>query len=186
MLLYPMVAHGYASEIGLSDCKCKWHKSDLVVWIDNRSEFKYTEVVVNAIGEWETNFEKLSYEINTLHPSDYDIVITIHKTYGNAIGLPKETIGFATNTKKPNSDELIKVTIDVPTQYRNVYGSMSKIDDTVFYNMILHEFGHALGLGHAVDNKKEPIDPMHHALYLDENAREVSGLDVLALERLYE
>jgi predicted Zn-dependent protease len=186
MLLYPVLASGYASEVKLSDCECRWHKSTLVVWIDNNVEMKYTDIAIDAINEWLDNFDKLSYEIHTLPPDHYDIVITIHKMYGNTVGLPKETFGFATNEKKPDSDELVKVTIDVPISYRNGYGSISKINDAVFYNMVLHEFGHALGLGHAVDNRKDAIDPMYHALRIDEPPRKVSELDVITLENLYE
>jgi hypothetical protein len=51
--------------------------------------------------------------------------------------------------------------------------------------MVLHEFGHAIGLGHAVDNGKNPLDPMHHALYIDEDRRKVSELDVITLDNLY-
>lgn len=184
-LFLPVLAAGYASEIKLSDCECKWYKSKLTVWIDNRAEIKYTYIAIDAITEWQINFPMISYEIHTLPPDSYDVVITIHKMYGNAVGLPKETIGFATNQKIPNTDELVKVTIDVPISYRNAYGSISKIDETVFYNMVLHEFGHALGLGHAVDNKKDPIDPMHHALYIDEPRRKVSELNVITLQNLY-
>jgi predicted Zn-dependent protease len=186
ILFTPVLISGYASEIKLSDCGCKWYKSELIIWIDNRSgEIEYTNVAIDAINEWQDNFKKISYEIHTLPPGEYDIVITIHKTYGNAVGLPKETVGFATNEKKPNSDELIHATIDVSTSYRNAYGSISKIKDAVFYNMVLHEFGHAIGLGHAVDNGKNPLDPMHHALYIDEDRRKVSELDVITLDNLY-
>jgi predicted Zn-dependent protease len=185
-MMYPVIAYGFASEVALSDCGCKWDKDKLVVWIENRSESKYTDIAIKAMTEWQNSFTGLSYVINTLPPDQYDIVITIHKTYGGAVGLPKETIGFATNEKKPNSNELIYASIDVPTSYRNPYGSMSKISETVFYNMVLHEFGHAIGLGHAVDNNKDPIDPMHHSIYLDEKARKVSELDVSTLEKLYE
>jgi len=185
MLLYPVLASGYASEVKLSDCECKWHKSTLVIWIDNNVDMKYTHIAIDAITEWQDNFDKLSYEIHTLPPDHYDIAITIHKMYGNAVDLPKETFGFATNEKKPDSDELVKVTIDVPISYRNGYGSISKINDAVFYNMVLHEFGHALGLGHAVDNRKDAIDPMYHALHIDEPPRMVSELDVITLENLY-
>lgn len=185
LLFFPVLANGYASEIKLSDCQCKWHKSNLTILIDNAAEARYTGIVIDAINEWQGSFKKLSYEIHTIPPADYDIVITIHKTYGKAVGLPRETIGFATNEKKPHSDELVKVTIDVPISYRNGYGSMSKISDEVFYNMVLHEFGHAIGLGHAKDNKKSPIDPMYHAMRTDETSRNISELDVDTLENLY-
>lgn len=185
LLFSPVLASGYASEVKFSDCKCKWYKSKMIVWIDNRSELKYTFLAMNAISEWQGNFKKLSYEIHTIPPDNYDIAITIHKMYGMATGLPRETIGFTTNEKKQNSDELIQVTIDVPTYYRNAYGSISKINDTVFYNMVLHEFGHAIGLGHATDNKKNHIDPMYHALHIDEEPRKVSELDIVTLESLY-
>lgn len=185
LLFYPVLTEGYAGEIKFSDCQCKWYKSKLIVWIDNRSELKYTNLVTDAINEWQRNFTKLSYEINTVSPNQYDIAITIHKTYGYATGLPRETIGFTTNEKKPNSSELVQVTIDVPTHYRNAYGSVSKIKDAVFYNMVLHELGHGLGLGHAVDNKKAPLDPMYHKLRIDEVARKMSKLDITTLETLY-
>jgi predicted Zn-dependent protease len=185
MLFYPVLSEGFATELNLSDCQCKWYKSKLVVWIDNQSELRNTSLVIDAINEWQRNFTKLYYEIHTISPSDYDIAITIHKTYGYATGLPRETIGFTTNEKKPHTNELVQVTIDVPTHYRNSYGSITKIKDDVFYNMVLHELGHGLGLGHAVDNRKAPLDPMYHKLRIDEPARQVSALDLSTLEKLY-
>jgi predicted Zn-dependent protease len=185
ILTIPVLASGYASEVKFSDCICRWHKTDLIVWIDNTADPKHASLVMDAINQWHGKFGKLSYEIHTIPPSGYDILITIHKTYPKAVGLPRETIGIATNEKKPNSDELVQVTIDIPTYYRNGYGSISKLNDTVFYNMVLHEFGHALGLGHAKDNRKNPVDPMYHAIRLNEEPRSVSELDVRTLESLY-
>jgi predicted Zn-dependent protease len=185
LLFSPILVNGYASEVKLSDCKCKWYKPKLIVWIDNNSETKYTDLAIDAINEWQSNFKQLSYTIHTIAPDNYDIVITIHKMYGKAVGLPREAVGLTMKEKKLNSDELVQATIEIPTYYRNAYGSTSKISDAVFYNMVLHEFGHAIGLGHAVDNKRKPIDPMYHMFRIDEDARKVSKLDVAALESLY-
>jgi hypothetical protein len=183
-LPYPLLAHGYASKIKFSDCDCRWDKSELIVWMDNEVEFKYTKIAMDAIDAWENNFDRLSYKIYTLPPDEYDIRITIHKMYGNAVGLPKETIAFTTNEKGGNG-ELIHAAIDLSVYYRNTYGSISSVSDRVFYNMVLHEFGHAIGLGHAIDNGKEPVDPMHHSLLINEDKRQVSKLDVLTLKSLY-
>jgi predicted Zn-dependent protease len=152
--------------------------------MDNEVEFKYTKIAMDAIDAWENNFDRLSYKIYTLPPDEYDIRITIHKMYGNAVGLPKETIAFTTNEKGGNG-ELIHAAIDLSVYYRNTYGSISSVSDRVFYNMVLHEFGHAIGLGHAIDNGKEPVDPMHHSLLINEDKRQVSKLDVLTLKSLY-
>jgi hypothetical protein len=185
LLIAPILANGYAKEIKLSDCKCKWHKSELVVWINNTSEVKYTRIVTDAINEWHDNFKELSYKIHTIPPDNYDIEITIHKAYGKAVGLPRDTAAITSNEREPNSNRLVSVTIDVPTYYRSLYGSTIKIKDVVFYNMILHEFGHAIGLGHATDNRMKPLDPMYHSLRLNEEARKVSELDVTTLASLY-
>lgn len=186
LFLYPAAAFGYATDVNTSDCECKWHKSELKVWIDNYSDYKYTNIVKEAIKEWEGSFERLSYKVYTHPPGGHDIVIRIHKMYGNQVGLPKDTVGSSANLKKPNSDELIHVSINLPTSYRNGYGSVSKIDGSVFYNMVLHEFGHAIGLGHAEDNGKKPLDPMYHKFFLNEDRRQVSEQDVETLQQLYE
>lgn len=55
VLFLPVLAAGYASEIKLSDCECKWYKSELIVWIDNRAEMKYRCVAIDAITEWQIN-----------------------------------------------------------------------------------------------------------------------------------
>jgi predicted Zn-dependent protease len=61
----------------------------------------------------------------------------------------------------------------------------SPMSETMFYNVILHEMGHAIGLGHANDNEQGLIDPMFKYFNNEEEKRSVSRLDVMTLQRLY-
>jgi predicted Zn-dependent protease len=187
MIVIPIYVYGYATNISFLDCACKWDKKQIIIWIENSQESKYTDYVMEAFNVWHTNFPELRYSIHTDKPAKWDIHVKIVDKY-----VDEETPGILAKTDiraSWGSATIEKVFIIIPTHMAVFAESeqiqFSEMNDIMFYNIILHETGHAIGLGHANENEERLIDPMFKYIDSDEEKRTVSKLDVMTLERLY-
>lgn len=188
MIVIPVYAGGYATNIVYLDCACKWGKSQIVVWIENSQEEKYTNHVIDAFHAWQTNFPKLKYLIYTDKPERWDIHVKIVEKH--FLESKEGTVLATSNINADYSNASIEsVYIVIPTSLAEGNDSehmkFNKMNDNMFYNIILHEVGHAIGLGHANENEQGMIDPMYKYIDSDEEKRSVSKLDVMTLQRLY-
>jgi hypothetical protein len=179
-------AYGYATEIGFLDCACKWDKNEIVVWIDNTQEQKYSDIVAGAFYAWQTEFPKLHFSIHTERPAKWDIDVRIVDRFldtENPDVLAKSNINALWSTATIEG-----VSIVVPTHlavYESEGVKYRRMNDVMFYNIVLHKAGHSIGLGHAADNEDGMIDPMFKYISKSEGKRVISKLDVMTISRLY-
>lgn len=179
-------ASGYATNLSLLGCACKWDKDKIVIWIHNTQEDVHTDMVTAAFVAWEESFPRLQYSIHSTEPDSWDIRVVITEKY-----VDKEvtnTLARTTIHASWSTGTIEKVDILIPTHLQNDNNGeqeLVRIPDDMFYNLILHETGHAIGLGHAIDNERGMIDPMFEKIGKDEAKRSISELDIMTLERLY-
>ncbi|MEM2759161.1 MAG: matrixin family metalloprotease [Nitrososphaerales archaeon] len=184
--LIPLYVYGYATNIAFLDCACKWRKEQIVVWIDNSQEEIYTDYTIEALDAWHEGFPKLRYIVYTNFTQKWDIHIRIIDRY-----LDEENAGVLAKSDiladwSGSSINKVSITIPVHIAERNSEEiEFNKMSDTMFYNIILHEIGHAIGLGHANENEEGTIDPMFKYIGKNEEQRSISKLDVMTLQRLY-
>jgi len=180
-------ASGYATNIAFLDCACKWDKKQITVWIETSEDSKYADYAVEAFNAWQTNFPRLQYAMYKDKPAEWDIHIKIVDKYVDEENF--DTLAKTDILADWSSASLDNVVIVIPTQVAKLAESeqieFSEMNDTMFYNIILHETGHAIGLGHASENEEGVIDPMFKYISKSEEKRTVSKLDVMTLERLY-
>jgi predicted Zn-dependent protease len=180
-------ANGYATNITFLDCACKWDKKDIAVWIENFQEEKYTNLVTEAFDSWQTNFPQLHYTVYTNYTEKWDIRVKIVDKYLDEEEL--RTLAKTDIIADWSDNNIEKVSVIIPTHIvENVESDelqFTRMKDVMFYNVILHEIGHAIGLGHANENEEGLIDPMFKYMNKDEERRIISKLDTMTLERLY-
>jgi hypothetical protein len=187
MIVTTVYASGYATNIAFLACACKWDKKQIIVWIENSEDRKYTDYAIEAFNAWQTNFPRLQYAIHKDNSAEWDIHVKIVDKY-------VDEENFGTLAKSDilvdwSSGSLDKVSILIPTHVAKRAETkqieFSEMNDAMFYNIILHEIGHSIGLGHANENEQGLIDPMFKYIDKNEGKRSISKLDIMTLERLY-
>jgi hypothetical protein len=152
---------------------------------------EYEALFLKAVDEWKSRWGYFSYTLS--RASGCHINVSIVKTHvmfdkNNEIGytnLEYWERGSITNANiiLPTHKKITIVNeVNGKTVTNEVLQPLSKVQ---FYRAALHEFGHALNLGHFDDNGYEPIDIMYAYPAEDDQEQGISQRDIAALNWLY-
>ncbi|MFY3740423.1 MAG: hypothetical protein HMLIMOIP_000861 [Candidatus Nitrosomirales archaeon] len=190
-LFIPPVAYGYASSFSYGT-QAKWNNNlNFMICISSIEEKEYEDLFVKAIDEWKDRWNHFGYMLSRgsgCHINVY-IVKTHHQVTDHGY------VGY-TSLEYWEHGAITKAEIILPTHTKNYVSTEVKskivttevlepLSKTQFYRAALHEFGHALGLGHFDDNGEEPIDIMHAYPASDDQDQGISQRDIEALNWLY-
>jgi len=190
-LLIPTIAYGYALSFNYGT-QAKWNNNlNFMICISSIEEKEYEDLVVKAVDEWKDRWNHFGYMLSRgsgchinvsivkTHPqvTDHGYVGYTSLEYWEHGAITKAEIILPTHTKHD-----ISTVIKNKTVTTEVLEPLSKIQ---FYRAALHEFGHALNLGHFDDNGEEPIDIMHAYPANDDQDQSISQRDIEALNWLY-
>ncbi|NMJ87420.1 MAG: hypothetical protein EX285_06225 [Thaumarchaeota archaeon] len=181
--------YGYPSSIDQS-WPVKWEYLNFTICIDNGADTKYEQLFIKAIEDWKNAWPHFRYTLIDLEGiKACEINVTILKQ-----SVDMQNAGHAGVTWLKSYGDLYigSVEITIPTQTRAEVNEgihccreiVFESSEKFFYETALHEFGHALNLGHAVDNNKEPVDIM----YSESNERAkhvISALSIKTLDKIY-
>jgi len=190
-LFVPTVAYGYASSFSYGT-QAKWNNNlNFMICISSIEEKEYEDLFVKAIDEWKDRWNHFGYMLSRgsgchinvyivkTHPqvTDHGYVGYTSLEYWEHGAITKAEIILPTHTKNYVSTEVKSKTVTTEV--------LEPLSKTQFYRAALHEFGHALGLGHFDDNGEEPIDIMHAYPAGDDQDQGISQRDIEALNWLY-
>lgn len=190
-LLIPSAAYGYADSFSYAT-QAKWTNNlNFMICLSSIEEKEYEDLFVKAVEEWKDRWNHFGYMLS--RGSGCHINVNIVKTH------PKVTDhGYSgyTNLEYWEHGAITKAEIILPTNTKISISTVVKgktvttevlepLSKTQFYRAALHEFGHALNLGHFDDNGEEPIDIMHAYPADDDLEQGISQRDIEALNWLY-
>jgi|GEM_PF-1539142 len=142
----------------------KWSYLAFSICISNIADSKYERLFVQAIEEWKSAWPHFSYQLQK--KTGCNINVSITKAF---VELQKAGHAGVTKTEYYTDGNIVKADIIIPTQIKGEVKQgyyccrevQFEVSEKLFYTTALHEFGHALNLGHAPNIDKEPRDIMH-------------------------
>jgi len=184
-LVIPQRAYSYPASI--EGIGLKWSDLHFMICVINSADHKYEEIFIKALEEWKKVWPHFTYDIGELESCNIDILIL--KDYASY-----QDAGFL-GTMKPTytySSEFVSAEIIIPTKdkfyvmekgycCREVFLERSEKE---FFETSLHEFGHALGLGHSEDSGEGPFDIMD-AKGAPDKEYIVSSMTIDKLDEIY-
>jgi hypothetical protein len=190
-MFIPHNAYGYATSFDYA-VQAKWtNNMNFMLCLSSVVEKEYEELFIEAVEEWKSRWNHFGYTISK--GSGCHINVHIVKTHSKVTD--HGYVGY-TFLEYWEHGAITKADIILPTYQKTVVTTVTNgkkatseivepVSKTLFYRASLHEFGHALNLGHFEDNGDEPIDIMHP--YPAENDQEqgISQRDIEALNWLY-
>lgn len=184
LLTFIPVVSLYATATSIPYIGASWnHNPTVYITLQKVVDPSYKDEAVGAINDWinalnaASGASNFSYTILVDPPSKRapaDISIQIKKNTGAVLGSTKISASSGT---------LNNTSITIASQ--NAMGKA--LDPADFRNILRHELGHALGLGHANDNGSGDKDLMYPYYDYIEVGYDVlpSALDISALINLY-
>ena len=190
-LFIPAPADGYATSFNYA-VQAKWANNlNFMICLSNIEEKEYEDLFIKAVEEWKAKWNHFRYTLSWA--SGCHINVHIVKTH------PKVTDhGYSgyTYIEYWEHGAITKADIILPTHGKSSISNVVKgktvatefvepLSKKLFYRAALHEFGHALNLGHFDDNGEEPIDIMNAYPASDDQEQGISQRDIEALNWLY-
>ncbi len=190
-MFIPGSTHGYAKNFTYA-VQAKWANNlNFAICLSNIQGKEYEHLFIKAVDEWKERWNHFGYTLS--YASGCHINVYILKTYSML-----EEYGYLGYTKMQywNGGAIIKADLYLPTSKKVTVSTVAKgksersevlepLSKVQFYRAALHEFGHALNLGHFNDDGQEPIDIMYAHPASDDQVQDISQTDIEALNWLY-
>lgn len=184
-------AYGYSTNFNYAT-SAKWTNNlNFMICIANGQGKEYEALFIKAVDEWKTKWPNFAYTIS--YASGCHINVYIVNTH--SMLADHGYVGY-TNIEHWQHGAITKADIILPTHKKitvttEVKGKivteeyLEPLSTKQFYRASLHEFGHALNLGHFDDNGIEPIDIMHPYPADEDQEQGISHRDIQALNWYY-
>ena len=152
------IGDNYIEQVPFDKGVLRWDESrfPLKIIINNQSGQElppyYLEEITKAFEQWQTSSGFITFA-TTQKTHNADIIINIEPTPSDMCSEKncKYVVGFTTPSVKGENLKNMTITLYTKDAYNNFFS------DKELYNTILHEIGHAIGLGHS----HNPADIMY-------------------------